>query len=97
MICKNCGNEINDNVNMCPYCDISPKIQYNKEEIDPRDNPGCGTMIISFLVPIVGIILWIAWKRSAPKSSKLAIKCALIRIGINAILVVIGIISRLII
>ena len=54
-----------------------------------------GWAILSFFFPIVGLILFIVWKDSKPKSSKAAGKGALIGVIVGAIFAVIWYIAVL--
>lgn len=42
-----------------------------------EDKGGIGWGILSFLIPLVGLILFLVWKDSKPKTAKLAGTCAL--------------------
>ena len=67
MFCKNCGKEIADNSNVCLYCGASQ--QSNSPVVD---NGGFGWGLLGCCIPIVGLILFLVWKDTKPKSSKAA-------------------------
>ena len=93
MHCKNCGKEIEEGAYVCKHCGVATNIDYSKYNVEPNDNIGCFPMVISFVIPIVGFILYFAWKSNRPKSAKTAAKCAWTRIIINIIIGAIGLIS----
>lgn len=76
MICKNCGREIDDNSYTCEYCGVATNIDYSKYKEDSNDKIGCFFMILSFVFPLIGFILYFAWKNCRPASAKVAINCA---------------------
>ncbi len=61
--CKNCGNAIDDRAVICPACGVaqSPTVV---------DNGGFGWGILGCCVPIVGLILYLVWKDTKPKTAK---------------------------
>lgn len=65
--CKNCGAEIDDLAAICPQCGVS-------QETKPAvvDNGGFGWGLLGFCIPIVGLILFLVWKDTKPKTSKAA-------------------------
>ncbi|MGN0143405.1 MAG: zinc ribbon domain-containing protein [Clostridium sp.] len=77
MICQNCGREIEDDTYVCKYCGVATTVDYSNEiEQAKNDTAGCCTIIFSFLFPIIGLILYFAWKDCKPKSAGTAAKCA---------------------
>lgn len=65
--CKNCGQEIHDQAVICPNCGVS-------QETKPVvvDNGGFGWGLLGCCIPIVGLILFLVWKDTKPKTSKAA-------------------------
>lgn len=65
MYCKNCGAEIDDQAAICPKCgfDQSPPVV---------DNGGFGWGLLGCCVPIAGLILFLLWKDTKPKTAKAA-------------------------
>lgn len=65
--CKNCGTEIQDYAVICPNCGAA-------QETKPAvvDNGGFGWGLLGFCLPIVGLILFLVWKDTKPKTSKSA-------------------------
>ena len=65
-----------------------PQAQQNATAV-VEEGGTAGWAILSFFFPIVGLILFIVWKDSKPKSSKAAGKGALIGVIVGAIFAVI--------
>ena len=65
--CKNCGAQIDDNAVVCTTCGAS-------QSTAPAvvDNGGFGWGLLGYCLPIVGLILFLVWKDTKPKSSKAA-------------------------
>ena len=77
--CKNCGNQIEDNAATCPNCgapqNTTPQV---------TDNGGFLWGLLGCCIPIVGLVLFLVWKDTKPKTAKAA--------GIGALVsVIIGI------
>lgn len=72
MYCKNCGSEISKEAYVCPKC--GAKVKDAKQE----DKPSVGFNILALLFPIVGLILYFAWKNNTPNKAKSILTCALI-------------------
>ncbi len=79
--CKNCGQEIDDEAVVCPHCGTQQK----ELKVESEDNAGFGWGLLSFCLPIVGLILFIIWREEKPKTAKLAGICALVGFILNII------------
>lgn len=77
--CKNCGAQIDDRAVVCPKCCVP------QNDTPPVvDNGGFGWGLLGCCVPIAGLILFLIWKDTKPKTAKAA--------GIGAIVsVVLGV------
>ena len=75
--CKQCGQQIDDNAVVCPNCGAA---QQENPQVTPAvvDNGGFGWGLLGFLIPIVGLILFLVWKDTKPLSAQQAGKGALI-------------------
>lgn len=51
--CNNCGKEVLDNAIICPFCGCA--VASKNVEVD---KPSTGLNILSFLIPLVGLILF---------------------------------------
>lgn len=76
MFCKNCGQAIDDKASICIHCGVS-----TNSNPTIVDNGGFGWGLLGCCIPIVGLILFLVWKDTKPKTSKSA--------GIGALVAVI--------
>ena len=74
--CKNCGAQIDDKAAVCVHCGVA----VNNNGVQEADNGGFGWGLLGFCVPIVGLILFLVWKDTKPKTAKTAGKGALISV-----------------
>lgn len=77
MFCKKCGKEIMDDAVICVHCGCSTQ---EKKEITTSENdaPSTGMAVLGFLIPLVGLIVWLINKETKPLMAKSAGKGALI-------------------
>lgn len=71
MFCKNCGKEIDDKSYVCPYCGIKTDTD-KAEKTDENSGSRAGWGILSFLIPLVGLILFLPGNKIARKRQKCA-------------------------
>lgn len=76
--CRNCGQEIDDRAAVCPHCGVA---QENKPQV--VDNGGFGWGVLGCCIPIVGLVLFLVWKDTKPKTAKAAGIGALVSVGIG--------------
>lgn len=76
--CKNCGNQIDDKAVICPACGVA-------QETKPVDNGGFGWSLLGCCVPLVGLILFLVWKDSKPKTAKAAGIGALVSVIVSIV------------
>jgi len=69
MFCKKCGKEIMDDAVVCVHCGCS--VQPIVVQTVKADVPSVGLVIVSFLIPLVGLIAWLANMGNRPISAKL--------------------------
>lgn len=86
MFCRNCGMPIADNASFCPNCGTSVN---QAAPVADRNQPSLGIAVLSFFIPIVGLILYLVWKDTEPGKAKSAGKGALIGVIVAAALVII--------
>ena len=67
MFCKNCGKEIDDNAVICPHCGVA-----QKDPPEVVDNGGFGWGLLGCCIPVVGLILFLVWRDTKPKTAKAA-------------------------
>ena len=65
--CKNCGNQIEDNAATCPSCGA-----FQNTTPQVTDNGGFLWGLLGCCIPIVGLVLFLVWKDTKPKTSKAA-------------------------
>lgn len=86
--CKNCGKQIEDGVQFCSNCgaDQREPVQQNVTNAPTVvDNGGFGWGLLGFCIPIVGLILFLVWRDTKPRTSKAAGKGALISVIIGIV------------
>lgn len=76
--CRNCGQQIDDRAAVCPHCGV---VQENKPQV--VDNGGFGWGVLGCCIPIVGLVLFLVWKDTKPKTAKAAGIGALVSVGIG--------------
>ena len=74
--CKNCGAQIDDKAAVCVHCGVA----VNNNGVQEADNGGFGWGLLGFCIPIVGLILFLVWKDTKPRTAKAAGKGALISV-----------------
>ncbi len=79
--CKNCGQEIDDKAVVCVHCGVSQA----PEQAPVVDNGGFGWGLLGCCIPLVGLILFLVWKDSKPKSAKAAGIGALVSVGLSVV------------
>ena len=78
--CKNCGAQIDDQAVVCVHCGVA---QNNTPAV--VDNGGFGWGALGCCVPIVGLILFLVWKDTKPKTAKAAGIGALVSVGLAVV------------
>ena len=88
--CSSCGAEVQEYSSYCPRCG-SPlnNVNYNMQRPYPveYDTGGAWWAVLGFLVPLVGLILFLVWMDTKPNSAKMAGIGALISVISSIILV----------
>ena len=87
--CKNCGNQIDDNAVVCPFCGAQQQVAINPA----ADTGSFGWSVLGFCIPLVGLILYLVWKDTKPVSSKQAGVGALVGVIVSVVFYVIGIVA----
>lgn len=72
--CSNCGSNVNENAVVCVSCGAAIA---NTQLTANGDTGGFGYALLGFLIPIVGLVLYLIWKDTKPKSASAAGKGAL--------------------
>lgn len=75
--CRNCGAPIDDQAVVCPSCGV---MQNSNPPVE--DNGGIGWGVLGCCIPIVGLVLFLVWKDTKPKTAKAAGIGALVAVGL---------------
>ena len=78
MYCRHCGQEIDDQTVICPHCGVT-----TQATTPVIDNGGIGWGFLGCCIPIVGLVLWLVWKDTKPKTAKALGIGALVSVGIS--------------
>lgn len=78
MYCKQCGNELKEGMNYCPRCGSHQNVGSAGPSI--YDSGSIGWAILAFILPPLGLILWILWVKERPKSAEMSLIGSIISI-----------------
>lgn len=93
--CTNCGKEINDNAPVCVNCGTAQAqvdSQNQTTQPAPVDKGGFLWGLLGCCIPVVGLILFLVWKDTKPKTAKAAGIGALVSVIIGVIYYIVMII-----
>lgn len=85
--CSKCGKEIEEWAAMCPHCGAQttdkkiPQVPAEDDTVNPL------YIILSILLPIVGIILWAVQKDKTPHAAKTYLITGLVVWGLGILLI----------
>jgi len=82
MYCNNCGSNIDNNSSVCPNCGAS--INGSGVSGSP-DNGGFLWGLLGCCIPVAGLVLYLVWKDTKPRTAKAAGIGALVSVGIVVI------------
>lgn len=93
MFCSKCGKEIEDDARFCQYCGscVGNVKTEGKEfyQYEPQNKPVDKSSflwgLLGFIIPIIGLILYLVWKDESPLRAKSCGVGALIRVAINVV------------
>jgi uncharacterized membrane protein YvbJ len=89
MYCNNCGKEIDNKAVICIHCGVSTNNQVVMTTSANDGDLGCLLGGICFMMPIVGLILYLVWNPTMPRKAKSAGKMALISTIIGVVIYII--------
>ncbi|HVO77377.1 MAG TPA: hypothetical protein VMS79_00755 [Methanomassiliicoccales archaeon] len=73
-MCMGCGRVIPAEYNVCPFCGAPQNVRYGQPQMPPVEPLGSGMTILlyvlSFLIPIVGLIAGIVLWATGPDESR---------------------------
>lgn len=87
MFCPNCENQVNENSDVCLHCGKmlrNSKINHNDQKKVDKSNIGLN--IVSFIIPIVGLILYLTLKKETPIKAKNCGKFTLFGFGVGSLI-----------
>ena len=72
MFCYKCGKEIDDEAVICVHCGVATKnnTQSMRTAANAEDSSNFGFAVLGFLIPLVGLILYLMWKDATPLKAK---------------------------
>lgn len=72
MYCYQCGKEVLTGTKICPYCGANLEIEkyHSIQYQDESDKPSGVFAFLSFLFPIVGLVLYVIWHEKYPLKAK---------------------------
>lgn len=73
--CQKCGNQLLDEAVVCPTCGCA-----QGKILSEDDKGGFGWGLLGFCIPVVGLILWLVWRDTAPLKAKSVGKGALVSV-----------------
>lgn len=79
--CKNCGSQIDDRAVICPACGVAQ----NNAPAAQQDKGGFWWGALGCCIPLVGLILFLTWKDTKPKTAKAAGIGALVSVGLSVV------------
>ena len=93
--CKNCGEKIDDGTIICPKCgatqssttNVSVNYAQNGQQANQPvvDNGGFLWGLLGCCIPIVGLVLFLVWKDTKPRTAKAAGIGALVSVIIGVL------------
>lgn len=98
MYCKLCGDQIEQGSAFCSKCgtavalasDSLPKSYPGKENVVGR----IGWFVLGLLLPIIGFIIWIVWRKDNPSRSKAAGAGALTALIVVLVLLIAAVVVK---
>lgn len=90
--CVSCGRAIPWEANVCPYCGKDYRVQASSPQAQPTISAGMRALfyILSFLIPLAGIIIGAIYYSKPDRESKQVGKICLV-LGVVSILLIVGI------
>ncbi len=85
MYCRNCGKEIDEKAVICPHCGVAQKDNLTATLDGIHDSGSLGWGVLGCCLPLVGLILYLVWKDSKPKTALMAGKGALLYVILVAL------------
>ncbi len=87
MYCRFCGQEIKDDAVVCPHCGCATGNKCLSS--NPNDAPSAGWGFLGFLLPILGLILYLVWRSDYPLRAKSVGRGALIAVVLEVVFAIV--------
>jgi hypothetical protein len=95
MYCRNCGKEVGENADYCVHCGVSLREAANQNAVGGSDFSESSAKwlgVLSFFVPLVGLILFIIYDKKSPSIAKYAVRGAVIGVIVRLVLYMISVV-----
>ncbi len=100
MLCNKCGKEVDQNSRFCPNCggeisnvnNVGNINNNSNEQINKEGKVNVGLAILSFIIPIAGLIIFLVKKDSDKKNAKACGICALVSFVLGIIISIITVV-----
>ena len=69
--CQQCGKELHDEAVICVHCGCSVQATPDTEVKSVDESVSVGMVVLSILIPLVGIIYWPVKAKTRPKCAKI--------------------------
>ncbi len=83
--CSRCGKQNPDSASFCESCGAPIKVAIKPQNNNPNDSKSFGFAFLGFLFPLIGLILYIVWRKDMPLRASSVGKGALIAVIIEII------------
>lgn len=100
--CRNCGAQIHETAVKCPKCGAEQQaaLVYQATPVNQampvsqavpvkKDSGSFGWLVLGFLVPVMGLLLFLLWHDSEPKNARMAGLGALISTILSVVAVLV--------
>ncbi len=92
--CRYCGHSMGDGDAVCSSCGapvaqpVMQPVMVQQPVMQEPDNGGIGWGLLGFFIPLVGLILFLVWNTSRPRTAKALGIGALVSVIVGVVLVV---------
>lgn len=86
--CPKCGNEVSDNADICLKCKTSLSSKYSNYDDYNTDTVSVWLVILSFFIPLFGLIYLAVHEKEYPDSAKKCGIAAVVSYVLNIVVIV---------
>ena len=69
--CPDCGTQVRETQNICQNCGKSLNFKKDRTKVE-EENSTLGYAVLGFVMPLVGLVLYLIWLEEKPKASRSA-------------------------